>query len=86
MYRQHSFSCPLRATAADAGYPARADVHVRIWLNGVAFDYRAAATAIHNVILDWQRKRWCAIEIIEHTLEDMLPETRLPNERLFIGP
>lgn len=86
MNRQQRSPSPLPTTAADAGYPARADVHVRIWLNGVAFDYRAAATAIHNVIRDWQRKRWCPIEIIEHTIEDMLPETRLPNERLFIGP
>ncbi len=66
--------------------PARDDVHLRIWLGGTAFDYRAAATTVHNLIRDWQRKRWCAIEIIEHTIGEMLPESRLPNERLFIGP
>ncbi len=86
MNRQQGTPGPLRPPAADAGCPASDDVHVRIWLNGVAFDYRAAAAALHNVIRDWQRKRWCAIEIIEHTVDDMLPEARLPNERLFIGP
>ncbi|WP_148306798.1 hypothetical protein [Nocardia nova] len=65
--------------------PACDDVHLRIWLGGRAFDYRAAAAAVHNLIRDWQRRRWCAIEIVENTVADMLPENRLPNERLYIG-
>ncbi|WP_227983354.1 hypothetical protein [Nocardia spumae] len=86
MNRQRRYAGSAPTAAGPAAHPARGDVHLRIWLNGTAFDYRAAAGAIHNLIRDWQRKRWCAIEIVEHTIEDMLPETRLPNERLFIGP
>jgi hypothetical protein len=62
------------------------DVHLRIWLNGIAFDYRATVTAARQLIRDWQRRRWCAIEFIVHVAGERLPETRLPNERLFSGP
>ncbi len=72
--------------AGGAGFPAHGDAHLRIWLGGTAFDYRAAVAAAHNLIGDWQRKPWCAIELILHTAEECLPETRLPNERLFLGP
>ncbi|MFF3567658.1 hypothetical protein [Nocardia jiangxiensis] len=64
----------------------REDMHVRVWVNGMAFDYRAAQGVARNLIRDWHRKRWCAIELIAHTSEGCLPETRLPNERLFLGP
>lgn len=68
-----------------AGFPAHGDVHLRIWLGGMAFDYRAGVAAAYNLIRDCQRKRWCAIELMLHTVEECLPETRLPNERLFLG-
>ncbi|NKY88601.1 hypothetical protein [Nocardia veterana] len=61
-------------------------MHLRIWLHGTAFDYRAAAGAAYHLIRDWQRRRWCAVECIMDTREDHLPEERLPNERLFLGP
>ncbi|WP_433207357.1 hypothetical protein ACQP1G_21830 [Nocardia sp. CA-107356] len=59
---------------------------MRIWLGGTAFDYRATVAAAYNLIRDWQRKRWCAIEFILRAVDECLPETRLPNERLFLGP
>ena len=62
------------------------DVHVRIWLDGTAFDYRTAAAAVDNIVRDWRRKRWCTIELVLGTIEGRLPEIRLPNERLFLGP
>ncbi|PSR70239.1 hypothetical protein C8258_04290 [Nocardia sp. MDA0666] len=62
------------------------DVHLRIWLGGTAFDYRATVAAAYQLIRDWQRRRWCAIEFIAHTVEEHLPTRRLPNERLFLGP
>ncbi|WP_433679157.1 hypothetical protein [Nocardia sp. CA-119907] len=52
----------------------------------MGFDYRAAVAAADNLIRDWQQKRWCAIELILYTVEDCPPATRLPNERLFLGP
>ncbi|PSR69696.1 hypothetical protein C8258_01010 [Nocardia sp. MDA0666] len=62
------------------------DVHVRIWLGRTAFDYRATVAAAVNLIHDCRRKRWCAIEVLLHRIEESLPETRLPNERLFLDP
>ncbi|MGW5515651.1 hypothetical protein [Nocardia spumae] len=62
------------------------DVHLRIWLGGIAFDYRATVAAAEQLLRDWQRKRWCAIEFMFRTVEEQLPERRLPNERLFLGP
>ncbi|SUA46131.1 Uncharacterised protein [Nocardia africana] len=62
------------------------DVHVRIWLGGRAFDYRTAAAAVDNIVRDWRRKRWCTLEVVLGTIDGRLPETRLPNERLFLGP
>lgn len=62
------------------------DVHVRIWLGDIPFDYRATVVAAHHLICDWRRKRWFAIEFVLHAIEGRLPETRLPYERLFLGP
>ncbi|WP_329406918.1 DoxX family protein [Nocardia vinacea] len=67
------------------GTPPVGDVHLRIWLSGVAFDYAATAAAAHNLILDWMRSRWYTIELIRDVIEDRrLP--RLPCERLFLEP
>lgn len=68
------------------GLPADGDVHLRIWLGSIAFDYRATVTAAYQLMRDWKRRRWCTIEFIAHTIEGRLPEARLPNERLFLGP
>ncbi|WP_043735162.1 hypothetical protein [Nocardia asiatica] len=65
---------------------ADGDVHIRIWLAEVCFDYLATAAAAHMLTLDWARRQWFAIELIfEMTDADhLLP--RLPCERLFSGP
>ncbi|WP_454199414.1 hypothetical protein [Nocardia sp. Marseille-Q1738] len=62
------------------------DVHLRIWLSGVAFDYAATAAAAANLVQDWTRNRWCTIEVIRSTIEDRRLLPRLPCERLFLGP
>ncbi|MFE3000702.1 hypothetical protein ACFXG4_37595 [Nocardia sp. NPDC059246] len=67
-------------------FPPEGDVHVRIWLAGVVFDYRAAATAVRNLIHDWRRKHWCTIELICDTIDDYRLLPRLPCEQLFLGP
>ncbi|MFF0452844.1 hypothetical protein [Nocardia africana] len=69
-----------------SGLPESNDLHLRIWLGGIAFDYRVAATAAAELIHDWERKRWCSMELMASTVEDRMPEARLPNERLFFGP
>ncbi len=63
---------------------AQGDVHVRVWLGATAFDYRARVAAALNLIDDCRRKRWCAVELVRHSIEKHLPETRLPNERLYL--
>jgi hypothetical protein len=73
-------------SVGDEAVPADGDVHLRIWLGAIAFDYRASAAAAYHLMRDWQRRRWCAVERIVHSAEEHLPETRLPNERLFLGP
>ncbi len=77
---------PLLTPFGERGSPACADVHLRIWLRGMAFDYRATAVAAHYVVRDWERRRWCTIEFIQHAEGDRMPAARLPNERLFLGP
>ncbi|MEV0364663.1 hypothetical protein [Nocardia fusca] len=66
--------------------PPAQDVHLRIWLGGIAFDYRAAAMAARTLIEDWQRKRWYAIELLPTSIQKCRLLPRLPNERLFLGP
>ena len=73
-------TAPARPTHATGG-----DVHLRIWLGGIAFDYLAAAVAVNNLIRDWRRRPWYAIELIRGTAEEGLSLPRLPNERLFLG-
>ncbi|MEV6059946.1 hypothetical protein AB0L62_08065 [Nocardia asteroides] len=71
---------------AAAGFTPGRDVHLRIWLDGIVFDYAATAVAARNLIQDWRRKRWSAVELIHDTIEECLLLPRLPYERLFLGP
>ncbi|WP_063063485.1 hypothetical protein [Nocardia violaceofusca] len=73
------------ATRNGIGAPLGGDVHLRIWLGGTAFDYAAAAEAASNLIRDWRRRPWYAIELVLDVLESRLSLPRLPNERLFLG-
>lgn len=61
------------------------EMHLRIWLGGFVFDYKATAAAVRNLIHDWMRKRWFTIELVCDTIEDRRPLPRLPCERLFLG-
>ncbi|MTE16716.1 hypothetical protein [Nocardia aurantiaca] len=70
---------------ADEWLPPEGDVHVRIWLAGIVFDYTATAAAARNLIHDWRQRRWCAIELICDTIDDLRLLPRLPCERLFLG-
>ncbi|MFD4351604.1 hypothetical protein ACFQ9R_00155 [Nocardia sp. NPDC056541] len=72
--------------AEQSRFPIQIDVHVRIWLDRTAFDYRATLAAAINLIHDCRRKHWCTVELILSTIGRSLPENRLPNERLFLGP
>ncbi|MGW5107495.1 hypothetical protein [Nocardia sp. NPDC004123] len=76
----------MLTSAEEARLRAQGDVHVRIWLGGTVFDYRATLAAARNLIHDCRRKCWCAIELIMQEIEESLPEARLPNERLFLDP
>ncbi|MFF3575047.1 hypothetical protein [Nocardia jiangxiensis] len=67
-------------------FPPEGDVHVRIWLAGVVFDYRATAAAVRNLIHDWRRKHWCTIELIRDAIDAHRLLPRLPCEQLFLGP
>lgn len=62
------------------------DVHVRIWLTGAFFEYRATTAAVRNLIHDWIRQRWCTIELTREAVDDCRPLRRLPCEQLFLGP
>lgn len=62
------------------------DVHVRIWLAGVVFDYTATAAAIPNLIHDWAQTHWSTIELMRYSIDDCRLLPRLPCERLFLGP
>ncbi|MFJ9370480.1 hypothetical protein ACIRRA_39495 [Nocardia sp. NPDC101769] len=62
------------------------DVHVRIWLAGVVFDYTVTAAAVRNLIHDWRKKHWFTIEFIRDAIDDHRLLPRLPCERLFLGP
>ncbi|MET8779137.1 hypothetical protein ABZV58_29400 [Nocardia sp. NPDC004654] len=67
-------------------FPPEGDVHVRIWLADVVFDYTATAAAIPNLIHDWGQKRWCTIELTRGNIDNCRLLPRLPCERLFLGP
>ncbi|WP_433683075.1 hypothetical protein [Nocardia sp. CA-119907] len=70
---------------AERWFPTEGDLHLRIWMAGVVFDYAATAAAVRNLIHDWRRKHWCTIELIRETVEDGRLLPRLPCERLFLG-
>ncbi|WP_405146689.1 hypothetical protein OG308_24040 [Nocardia salmonicida] len=70
----------------EAWFPSGRDVHLRIWLGGLAVDYRATLVAALNFMRDGQRNRWCAIEFISHPTSGCPALPRLPCERLFLGP
>jgi len=70
----------------EAWFSPGRDVHVRIWLGDMVFDYAATTVAACHLVHDWTRKRWCTIEFIIHgAVEERLPLRRLPYERLFLG-
>lgn len=61
------------------------DMHLRIWLGDMAFDYIASSVVVANLISDWHRRPWYAIELIRIGYDNpQLP--RLPCARLFQGP
>ncbi len=62
------------------------DVHLRIWLSDLVFNYAVTGAAVRNFIHDWRRKPWCTIELIGDTVEDGRLLPYLPGERLFVGP
>ncbi|MGV9545718.1 hypothetical protein [Nocardia beijingensis] len=68
---------------ATVRHPIDGDVHLRIWLGGRVFDFRAAPAAASAFCTEWRRKRREAIELvtISHTDMSLLP--RLPCEQLF---
>ncbi|WP_330252746.1 hypothetical protein OG874_42995 [Nocardia sp. NBC_00565] len=72
--------------SAEGWLPPEGDLHLRIWVSGVVFDYAAAAAAVRNLIHDWRRKHWYTIELIRESIEDCQLLPRLPCERLFLGP
>ncbi|WP_433560566.1 hypothetical protein ACQP1O_23060 [Nocardia sp. CA-151230] len=67
-------------------FPREGDVHVRIWLADVVFDYTVTAAAVRHLIHDWKQKHWFTIEFIRDTIDDCRLLPRLPCERLFLGP
>ncbi|WP_227981916.1 hypothetical protein [Nocardia spumae] len=78
-------SVDVQATAATTVFEwfrTEDDVHLRIWLQDVAFDYAAAVPAALAFIGDWSRNPTHAIEVVLAT-PDAGPLPRLPNERLF---
>ncbi|WP_330231635.1 hypothetical protein OHA40_03525 [Nocardia sp. NBC_00508] len=70
---------------AAAWLPPEGDVHLRIRVGGMVFDYVSTATAVRGLIRDWQRKPWCTIELIPDTIEGCRLLPRLPCERLWVA-
>ncbi|WP_146161156.1 hypothetical protein [Nocardia sp. MDA0666] len=70
------------ATTVFELFRSEGDVHLRIWLQDVAFDYVATAPAALAFIDDWSRHPTHTIEVVLAT-RDRGPLPRLPNERLF---
>ncbi|MCM6774448.1 hypothetical protein NDR87_14080 [Nocardia sp. CDC159] len=73
------------ADAAAEG-PDDEDVHLRVRLGEVAFDYRARAIAAWHFLQDWSRTHCEPAEVIDDTPEALQNLRRLPCERLFLGP
>ncbi|WP_280250513.1 hypothetical protein [Nocardia abscessus] len=74
------------AMTGETWFVRGSDVHLRIWLGGMVFDYAATAVAARNMVRDWRRKPWFTIELIRDTIEERRLLPRLPYERLFAGP
>ncbi|WP_157126074.1 hypothetical protein [Nocardia mikamii] len=66
--------------------PSDSDVHLRIWLGDMAFDFRATRAAAHTFFTEWGHRRREAIELVVETLCDPRLLPRLPCERLFHDP
>lgn len=62
------------------------DVQLRIWLGGMAFDFRAAPAAAATFFTEWRRKRCEAIEMVTTARRDVGLLPRLPCEQLFHDP
>ncbi|WP_063044329.1 hypothetical protein [Nocardia pseudovaccinii] len=71
---------------SEGWFPTTGNVHLRVWLADMAFDYTATAVAVPNLIEDWMRKHWYTIELIHDTTDDYVQLPHLPCERLFLGP
>ena len=71
---------------AEGWLPSEGEVHVRIWLSGAVLDYTATSAVVRNLIDDWNRKRWCAIEFVRDAIDDGRLLPRLPCQQLFLGP
>ncbi|NKY45800.1 hypothetical protein [Nocardia cerradoensis] len=66
--------------------PLDKDVQLRIWLGGMAFDFRTTRTAALTFFTEWGRRRREAIELVTETPSDTSLLPRLPCERLFHDP
>ncbi|MCP2317705.1 hypothetical protein APR12_003058 [Nocardia amikacinitolerans] len=74
-------------TAAAAWQPPEVEVHLRIRLADMVFDYVATAKAARNLIDEWQRRKHRhSAELIGSTVEQRRLLPRLPCERLFACP
>lgn len=70
-----------------AGFPLKSDVHLRIWLSGVAYDFCATWVVAQRFIREWKQRRCESIEVIVHSIDEELGNLpRLPCERLFADP
>ncbi|MGA4792456.1 hypothetical protein [Nocardia sp. AB354] len=63
--------------------PPNGDMHLRIWLGGLALDFRATRAAALVFFREWSEKRCEAIELITKSLRDISRLPRLPCEELF---
>jgi hypothetical protein len=70
---------------ADEQLRGEADVQVRIWLSGVAFDYAASASAARTLLNDRKRTNWCSVQLMCATADNLRFLPRLPCERLFLA-
>ncbi|MFE9327588.1 hypothetical protein ACIHDR_38505 [Nocardia sp. NPDC052278] len=59
------------------------DVQIRIWLGGMALDFRATRSAALAFCADWAYKRSEEIEVVTESSCDLGTLPRLPCEQLF---
>ncbi len=72
-----------RSMSIPAAFRVEGDVHLRIWLGGRSFDYRATYAAAQSFIREWRRVREETIELVLQSIGDLSLLPRLPCERLF---